>query len=87
MVMSTGLHVPSFILTLLSSLGYYIRAAGVGNLLLLLAFTASYSFFAMFPQYLLQKWTEAPVSQTRVYIGGYLISSLLAWASTSGSMW
>ncbi|KAG5785091.1 hypothetical protein H9Q73_001249 [Fusarium xylarioides] len=48
---------------------------------------ASYSFFVTFPQYWLQKWTESPTSRTSFYIAGYLILSLLAWASTNGSMW
>ncbi|KAF5626828.1 drug facilitator PEP5 [Fusarium tjaetaba] len=48
---------------------------------------ASYSFFVTFPQYWLQKWTESPGSQTKFYIGGYLILSLLAWTATNGSMW
>ncbi|KAL0932221.1 ATP-binding cassette containing protein [Colletotrichum truncatum] len=66
---------------------YYFRAVGFRNILLLLICTSLYSFFITFPQYLLQKWTEAPASQTTFYIGGYLISSLLAWISTNGSMW
>ncbi|MBE3047413.1 hypothetical protein IMZ48_33855 [Candidatus Bathyarchaeota archaeon] len=76
-----------FVLTRLSCVGYYFRAMGVRNLLLLLACTSSYSFFVTFPQYWLQKWTEAPVSQTMFYVGGYLILSLMAWVSTNGSMW
>jgi ATP-binding cassette subfamily C (CFTR/MRP) protein 1 len=55
--------------------------------MILLACTAMYSFFLTFPQYWLQKWTEAPPSQTMFYVGGYLICSLLAWTSTNGSMW
>lgn len=69
------------------STGYYLQAVGPRNLLLLIFCTASYSLFVTFPQYWLQKWTEAPVSQTMFYIGGYLISSLLAWTATNGSMW
>ncbi|KAL7815012.1 P-loop containing nucleoside triphosphate hydrolase protein [Trichoderma aethiopicum] len=67
--------------------GYYIKAIGFRNFFLLLACTASYSFFVTFPQYWLSKWTAAPPSDTMFYIGGYLILSLLAWASTNGSMW
>ncbi|EWY89932.1 hypothetical protein FOYG_07576 [Fusarium oxysporum NRRL 32931] len=67
--------------------GYYLRAVHPRNFFLLLTCTASYSFFVAFPQYWLQKWTESPGSQTRFYIGGYLILSLLAWAATNGSMW
>ncbi|KAF5718710.1 multidrug resistance-associated 1 [Fusarium mundagurra] len=67
--------------------GYYLRAVHPRNFFILLACTASYSFFVTFPQYWLQKWTESPGSQTKFYIGGYLILSLLAWASTNGSMW
>ncbi|KZL84742.1 atp-binding cassette [Colletotrichum incanum] len=71
----------------ISLYGYYIRAVGLHNFLILLACTLSYSFFITFPQYWLQKWTEAPVSQTMFYVGGYLILSLMAWVSTNGSMW
>ncbi|PNP80349.1 hypothetical protein FNYG_05948 [Fusarium nygamai] len=71
----------------LSLYGYYLRAVKPQSFFILLACTASYSLFVTFPQYWLQKWTEAPASQTRFYIGGYLILSLLAWASTNGSMW
>ncbi|KAF4783878.1 hypothetical protein HER10_EVM0001269 [Colletotrichum scovillei] len=71
----------------MSLYGYYLQAVGPRNLLLLIFCTASYSLFVTFPQYWLQKWTEAPVSQTMFYIGGYLISSLLAWTATNGSMW
>ncbi|RKK45575.1 hypothetical protein BFJ67_g8595 [Fusarium oxysporum f. sp. cepae] len=67
--------------------GYYLRAVHPRNFFLLLTCTASYSFFVTFPQYWLQKWTESPGSQTKFYIGGYLILSLLAWAATNGSMW
>ncbi|SCV41778.1 related to multidrug resistance protein [Fusarium fujikuroi] len=48
---------------------------------------ASYSFFVIFPQYWLQKWTESPGSQAKFYIAGYLTLSLLAWVATNGSMW
>lgn len=72
---------------MLSRIGYYIKAIGFRNFFLLLACTASYSFFVTFPQYWLNKWTAAPPSDTMFYIGGYLILSLLAWASTNGSMW
>ncbi|KAI4600075.1 hypothetical protein KJ359_001176 [Pestalotiopsis sp. 9143b] len=67
--------------------GYYLRSVGVRNFVILLTCTLSYSFFITFPQYWLQRWTEAPPSQTLFYVGGYLILSLLAWASTNGSMW
>lgn len=71
----------------LSLYGYYIQSVGLRNFLLLIACTASYSFFVTIPQYWLSKWTAAPASQTMFYIGGYLISSLMAWTSTNGSMW
>ncbi|TIC97218.1 Canalicular multispecific organic anion transporter 1 [Colletotrichum higginsianum] len=67
--------------------GYYLRAVGLRNFLLLLVCTSSYSFFITFPQYWLQKWTAAPASQTMFYVGGYIIVSFLAWAFTNGSMW
>ncbi|KAH7255182.1 P-loop containing nucleoside triphosphate hydrolase protein [Fusarium redolens] len=67
--------------------GYYLRAVKPRNFFLLLTCTASYSFFVTFPQYWLQKWTESPAAQTRFYVGGYIILSLLAWAATNGSMW
>jgi ATP-binding cassette, subfamily C (CFTR/MRP), member 1 len=72
---------------LLTGIGYYLRAVKPRNFFLLLNCTASYSFFVTFPQYWLQKWTESPAAQTRFYVGGYIILSLLAWAATNGSMW
>ncbi|EFQ31083.1 ABC transporter [Colletotrichum graminicola] len=71
----------------ISLYSYYIKAVGFRKFLTLLACTSCYSFFVTFPQYWLQKWTEAPPSQTNFYVGGYLIASLLAWVSTNGSMW
>ncbi|KAK2053375.1 ABC transporter [Colletotrichum caudatum] len=71
----------------ISLYSYYIKAVGFRKILILLACTSCYSFFVTFPQYWLQKWTEAPPSQTTFYVGGYLIASLLAWVSTNGSMW
>ncbi|KAK2041784.1 P-loop containing nucleoside triphosphate hydrolase protein [Colletotrichum somersetense] len=71
----------------MSLYSYYLQAVGPRNLLVLLTCTASYSFFITYPQYWLQKWTEAPASQTMFYVGGYLILSLLAWTATNGSMW
>ncbi|KAH6645218.1 P-loop containing nucleoside triphosphate hydrolase protein [Truncatella angustata] len=71
----------------ISLYGYYLKAVGFRNFLLLVACTSSYSFFVTFPQYWLERWTAAPPSQTMFYVGGYLISSLLAWAFTNGSMW
>ncbi|KAF9875444.1 hypothetical protein CkaCkLH20_07264 [Colletotrichum karsti] len=67
--------------------GYYMKAVSMRNFMLLLACTASYSFFVTFPQYWLQKWTEAPESKTWFFVGGYLISTFLAWTATNGSMW
>ncbi|OKL58645.1 hypothetical protein UA08_06138 [Talaromyces atroroseus] len=71
----------------ISLYGYYLQAVGWRNLCILLVCTSSYSFFSTFPQYWLQKWTEAPASQTMFYVGGYLILSLMAWTFTNGSMW
>ncbi|KAL6892104.1 P-loop containing nucleoside triphosphate hydrolase protein [Trichoderma evansii] len=71
----------------MSLYGYYIKSIRYRNFLILLACTASYSFFVTFPQYWLNKWTAAPPSDTMFYIGGYIILSLLGWASTNGSMW
>ncbi|KAI0133901.1 ABC transporter [Xylariales sp. AK1849] len=71
----------------ISLYGYYIQAVGFRNILTLLTCTLCYSFFVTFPQYWLQKWTEAPPSLTNFYVGGYLIASLMAWVSTNGSMW
>ncbi|KAK2028383.1 ABC transporter [Colletotrichum zoysiae] len=71
----------------ISLYSYYINAVGFRKVLILLICTSCYSFFVTFPQYWLQKWTEAPPSQTNFYIGGYLVASLMAWVSTNGSMW
>ncbi|KAK0390693.1 hypothetical protein NLU13_0196 [Sarocladium strictum] len=67
--------------------GYYLKAVKLRKFLLLLACTATYSFFVIIPQYILQKWTEATSSQTGFYIAGYVLSSVLAWTATNGSMW
>ncbi|TDZ49871.1 ABC transporter gloK [Colletotrichum trifolii] len=71
----------------ISLYGYYPKAVGFFNFSILLVCTATYSFFVTFPQYWLQKWTEAPASQTTFYITGYLIISFLSWVATNGSMW
>ncbi|TDZ21488.1 ABC transporter atnG [Colletotrichum orbiculare MAFF 240422] len=73
----------------ISLYGYYLKAVGFGNFSILLVCTATYSFFITFPQYWLQKWTEAPASQrsSTFYITGYLIISFLSWVATNGSMW
>ncbi|OHF02462.1 hypothetical protein CORC01_02157 [Colletotrichum orchidophilum] len=71
----------------ISLYSYYLQAVGLRNFLILVACTSTYSFFVTFPQYWLQKWTDAPLSQTTFYIGGYLFSSLLAWVATSGTVW
>lgn len=71
----------------LSLYSYYMKFVGLRNFLLLAFCTASYSVFITIPQYWLQRWTEAPASQTNFYIGGYLILSLFAWTATNGSMW
>ena len=65
---------------------YYLQAAKPRNILVMLICTALYSFFITFPQYILQKWTEAPVSQTGFYIAGYVISSVLSWSATCCAM-
>lgn len=74
------------VLTMTFGTGYYFRAADPRNILILLTCTATYSFFITFPQYILQKWTEAPGSRAPFYITSYVVASFLAWTATNGSM-
>ncbi len=67
--------------------GYYFKAAGFGNVLLVIGCTASYSFFNAFPQYWLKWWTESVLGETAFYTVGYLLLILMAWISTNGIMW
>ncbi|KAI0521679.1 putative ABC transporter [Xylaria bambusicola] len=68
--------------------GYYLRFIGLVNILSIVIFTASYSFFITFPQYWLQLWTERQYNRSdSFYIIGFLLLSLLSWLSTSGQMW
>ncbi|KAI5194570.1 hypothetical protein E4T39_08584 [Aureobasidium subglaciale] len=71
----------------LSVYGYYLQSVGTSNMLALLACTALYSFFSIFPQYWLKWWTEAETTDDIFYILGYLALSTIAWISTSAQMW
>jgi ATP-binding cassette subfamily C (CFTR/MRP) protein 1 len=66
---------------------YYLRSVGVSNMLALLTCTALYSFFSIFPHYWIKWWTEAGAGKDVFYMLGYLLSSTIAWASTSGTLW
>jgi ATP-binding cassette subfamily C (CFTR/MRP) protein 1 len=66
---------------------YYLRSVGAGNMLALLICTALYSFFSIFPHYWIKWWTEAGASKDVFYMLGYLLSSTIACASTSGTLW
>ncbi|KAK5122260.1 hypothetical protein LTR85_004170 [Meristemomyces frigidus] len=67
--------------------GYYVRAMRIGNMLALVGWTVSYSFFITVPQYWLKWWTGANGERTGYYIGGYVCLAIMAWASTNGQMW
>jgi ATP-binding cassette subfamily C (CFTR/MRP) protein 1 len=66
---------------------YYLRSVGAANMLALLTCTALYSFFSIFPHYWIKWWTEAGSDKDVFYMLGYLLSSTIAWASTSGTLW
>lgn len=69
-------------------LGYYLRFVGWPNFLLLCCCTASYSFFITIPQYWLGLWTGEHQSRSVLFfVCGYLLLSLISWASTNGTMW
>ncbi|KAL3951875.1 hypothetical protein ACCO45_013592 [Purpureocillium lilacinum] len=59
---------------------YYIKSAGFGNLAILVACTASYSFFSTFLQYWLKWWTTNS-GNTALYISGYMLFAFAAWIS------
>lgn len=67
---------------------YYFGFAGWVNFLLVSLSTASYSFFITIPQYWLEMWTaQKEADVVWYYAGGYLLLSILSWASTTGNMW
>ncbi|GAB7352642.1 hypothetical protein MBLNU459_g3012t1 [Dothideomycetes sp. NU459] len=66
---------------------HYFRSARYSNLLVMLAFTMTYSVFVTLPQYWLKWWTEADSDATWFYVTGYLMLATLAWTSTNGQMW
>jgi ATP-binding cassette subfamily C (CFTR/MRP) protein 1 len=66
---------------------YYLQSVGAMNMLALLTCTALYSFFSIFPHYWIKWWTEAETRKDVFYMLGYLISSTIAWASTSTMLW
>jgi ATP-binding cassette subfamily C (CFTR/MRP) protein 1 len=66
---------------------YYLRSVGATNMLALLTCTALYSFFSIFPHYWIKWWTESGAGKDISYMLGYLLSSTIAWASTSSMLW
>ncbi|KAK3388850.1 ABC transporter type 1, transmembrane domain-containing protein [Sordaria brevicollis] len=77
----------------LSLYRYYFSNAGLLNILLMVACTASYSFFLTFPQYWVNWWTQdaelddsANKRGTLFYALGYSLLYLMAWISTNGTM-
>ncbi|KAK3500859.1 hypothetical protein B0T13DRAFT_527250 [Neurospora crassa] len=76
----------------LSLYWYYFSNAGLLNILLMVACTASYSFFITFPQYWVKWWTQndeldsASKRDTVYYALGYALLYLMAWISTNGTM-
>ncbi|KAF2150695.1 putative ATP-binding cassette transporter [Myriangium duriaei CBS 260.36] len=67
---------------------HYIQSMEKNSFLILVACSASYSFFVTIPQYWLKCWTEAgTTSSTILYTLGYLLLSTIAWLSTIGIMW
>ncbi|KAK1782721.1 ABC transporter type 1, transmembrane domain-containing protein [Copromyces sp. CBS 386.78] len=71
---------------------YYFSNAGPLNILLMVACTASYSFFITFPQYWVKWWTQnveldtASKRGTIFYAIGYALLYLMAWISANVAM-
>jgi ATP-binding cassette, subfamily C (CFTR/MRP), member 1 len=70
-----------------TSAGYYLGFIDFVTIFILVACTASYSFFITIPQYWLRLWTELGGSNPSFYIGGYLFLSFMSWSSTSTLLW
>ncbi|KAK4248096.1 P-loop containing nucleoside triphosphate hydrolase protein [Corynascus novoguineensis] len=66
---------------------YYFRFIGVANLALLAGCAASYSLFITIPQHWLMLWTKANGQNQLFYVCGFMLLSLISWASTSALMW
>ncbi|KAB5582239.1 putative ABC transporter [Coniochaeta sp. 2T2.1] len=66
---------------------YYFRFIGLTNLLLVLAGTATYSFFITVPQLWIAAWTESGAHSTAFYTIGYMLLSSISWSSTSATLW
>ncbi|OTB06021.1 hypothetical protein M426DRAFT_319383 [Hypoxylon sp. CI-4A] len=66
---------------------YYIKASGLGNFALMIAFSASCSFFLIFPQYWLKMWTDSGSANEWFFIAGYITFILIAWITTNGIAW
>ncbi|KAI0889767.1 ABC transporter [Annulohypoxylon maeteangense] len=67
--------------------GYYIKAAGLGNSVFVIACTAIYSFFITFPQYWVKMWTGAESSNDWFFIGGYIFLNFVAYVVTNMHAW
>ncbi|KJZ76224.1 hypothetical protein HIM_04306 [Hirsutella minnesotensis 3608] len=65
---------------------YYIKSAGIVNTLAVVGCTAGYSFFITIPHYWIKWWTEDS-GRSLYYATGYALLAIIAWASTSGTMW
>ncbi|KAK0618103.1 P-loop containing nucleoside triphosphate hydrolase protein [Bombardia bombarda] len=71
----------------ISLYGYYFASAGFANIVLMIACTASYSFFITFPQYWVKWWTQDDGKDTVFYASGYALLNFMAWVTTNGIMW
>ncbi|KAJ5753779.1 uncharacterized protein N7511_007932 [Penicillium nucicola] len=67
--------------------GYYIRAVGWSNTLLLISCTAGFSFCSTFSQYILKWAIESPSERLKFYMSLYAAISFIGWAATSGTVW
>ena len=65
----------------------YFRQAGIFNSLVVIICTAGCAFFMTFPQYWLRLWTEADADRAVMFMVGYVVQGLLAWALTSITLW
>lgn len=61
---------------------------GYSNFSLMLACTASYSFFSIIPQHWLKIWLESgQTDSSSFFMMVYVALCITAWISTSGIMW
>ncbi|KAI1270368.1 putative ABC transporter [Xylariaceae sp. FL1019] len=66
---------------------YYLNFIGFREMSILVTCTSLYAFGNTATQYWLRLWTEVHTDHTNFYAYGYLLMSLVAWATTCTQMW